>query len=60
LRYSASAAGQSGNFVVYSSFGDLKVNQILGSDYGVSEHIFFADEGDIIESTMPTVLTPVE
>ncbi len=60
LRYSASSAGQSGNFVVYSSFGDLKVNQILGSDYGVSEHIFFADEGDIIESTMPTVLTPVE
>lgn len=60
LRYSASAAGQSGNFVVYSSFGDLKVNQILGSDYGVSEHIFFADEGDIIESTMPTILTPVE
>lgn len=58
-RYVATPNGDSGNFVVYSPSGDLIVNQILGS-YGVSEHVFFATDGDIIEISMPTKFTPVQ
>lgn len=58
-RYSASAASGSGNFIVYDSGGGLKVNQILGS-YGVAEHVFFAEEGDQIEITIPVTFTAIE
>lgn len=63
-RYKAEAKSGFGNFIVTSSSGNLKVNQILdtgsGMGIGVSEHIFYAGEGDVIETTMPTVLIPVE
>lgn len=59
-RYSVSTSSSSGNFVVRRSGGSLKVNQILGTSYGESEHIFFAEDGDVIETNMPVKLTPVE
>jgi hypothetical protein len=45
---------------VYSSGGDLKVNQILGTSFGEPEHIFFAENGDKIETNIRVKLTPVE
>ena len=59
-RYKVTTNSSSGNFVVYSSSGKLKVNQILGTSFGETEHIFFAEEGDIIETNMRVKLTPVE
>lgn len=49
--------GTSGNFVVYSEYGDLKVNEILGdSDYGVSTVRVHLEDGDVIYiSGMPRV-----
>ncbi|WP_078555923.1 hypothetical protein [Bacillus alkalicellulosilyticus] len=59
-RYIATPNGGSGNFVVYSATGSLKVNVILGGSIGVPEHVFFAEEGDTIELNNPTRFTPVE
>ncbi|MBO1514301.1 hypothetical protein [Metabacillus bambusae] len=59
-RYKAVPVGNSGNFVVYSSYGDLKVNTILGGDYGEKEYVFFAEEGDQIELAAPAKFIPIE
>lgn len=59
-RYKATTSSSSGNFVVYGSGGSLKVNQILGTSFGEPEHIFFAEEGDVIETNMKVKLIPVE
>jgi predicted phage tail protein len=60
-RYKVVAAGNSGNFVVYSSYGDLKVNTILGNgDFGVKEYVFFAEVGDSIDLANPAKFIPVE
>lgn len=59
-RYKATTNSSSGNFIVYSSGGDLKVNQILGTSFGEPEHIFFAENGDKIETNIRVKLTPVE
>ncbi|MBP1971135.1 seryl-tRNA synthetase [Virgibacillus natechei] len=59
-RYQATNVGQGSNFVVYSSSGSLKVNTILGDDWGSGDHVFFAEEGDQIETAAPVQLIPVE
>jgi prefoldin subunit 5 len=59
-RYKVTTDSSSGNFVVYNSSGKLKVNQILGTSFGETEHIFFAEEGDVIETNMKVKLIPVE
>lgn len=56
-RYQASGTS---NFVVYGSDGSLKVNTILGDAYGDGDYVFFALEGDYIEASSKTTLTPVE
>lgn len=38
------------NFVVYSLYGDLEVNIILGGSYGVKEYIYTFKSGDKIEA----------
>ncbi len=42
--------GGSSNFVVYSAYGNLEVNIILGSRYGVEEYIYTFKSGDKIEA----------
>jgi septal ring factor EnvC (AmiA/AmiB activator) len=59
-RYKAVPAGGSGNFVVYSSSGGLKVNTILGGSYGEPEYVFYAEEGDMIELSTSAKFIPVE
>lgn len=57
-RYQASG---SSNFVVRDSGGALKVNTILGdSSVGRGDYVFFAVDGDYIEASAQTTLTPVE
>ncbi|PLR95901.1 hypothetical protein [Bacillus sp. T33-2] len=58
-RYKVVPVGEGSNFVVYSAGGELKVNTILGS-WGVKEYVFFASEGDEIQSEAPTRFVPVE
>lgn len=52
--------GGSSNFVVYSAYGSLKVNIILGGSYGVSEYIYTFEEGDKIEANSAFKLVAVE
>ncbi|MDN7244657.1 hypothetical protein [Planococcus shenhongbingii] len=60
-RYQATNIGDGSNFVVYSSSGDLKVNTILGGgNVGYGDYIFFAVEGDLIETSAQVKLIPVE
>lgn len=51
--------GGSSNFVVYSRFGDLEVNTILG-DWGVEEYIYTFNEGDEIEAQSSFKMQPIE
>lgn len=49
------------NFVVYSAYGDLKVNIILGSgSFNVNEYIYTFQEGDKIEARSSFKLVSVE
>ncbi len=49
-RYVATAPeGEAGNFVVYAADGSLKVNEILGGDYGVPSVTVGLTRGDSIE-----------
>ncbi len=49
-RYRAAPLGEgSGNFVVYGADGRLKVNEILGGDYGVPSVTVNLATGDSIE-----------
>lgn len=60
-RYVVTPVGDGSNFAVYTDSGDLKVNTILGDgDFGEREYVFFAVEGDIIQSESTAKLTPVE
>lgn len=53
--------GGNSNFVVYSAYGDLKVNIILGSgNYNVNEYIYTFQNGDQIESRSSFKLVSVE
>jgi len=48
-RYTASTKSDSGNFVIYSSNGSPKTNEILGvGEYAVKETVIDLDDGDII------------
>ena len=51
--------GGSSNFVVYSRFGELEVNTILG-DWGVEEYVYTFKEGDEIEAQSSFKLQPIE
>lgn len=48
------------NFVVYSVYGDLEVNTILGSSYGVNEYIYDFKDGDKVEASSSFKLVAVE
>lgn len=52
--------GGSSNFVVYSEYGDLRVNIILGGSYGVKEYIYTFRDGDEIKANSSFKLQPVE
>ncbi len=59
-RYKATNVGQGSNFIVYSSSGTLKVNTILGEDWGYGDYVFYAEEGDLVETAAKVKLIPVE
>ncbi|TPE68010.1 peptidoglycan bridge formation glycyltransferase FemA/FemB family protein [Halalkalibacterium halodurans] len=60
-RYVAEADGGSGNFVVYSSDGSVKVNTILGEGrHREKEFVFYANEGDILDLSTRIKFTEVE
>lgn len=48
----------SSNFVVHDSSGELKVNTILGGNYGVDSYVCDLDEGDSIRAESRTYLYP--
>ncbi len=52
--------GGSSNFVVYSSYGDLEVNIVLGGNYGIDEYIYTFKTGDKIEARSSFKLVAVE
>ena len=52
--------GGNSNFVVYSAYGSLQVNIILGSSYGVDEYIYTFKNGDKIEASSSFKLVEVE
>lgn len=52
--------GGNSNFFVYSSYGNLKVNIILGNEYGVDEYLYTFKDGDKIESNSPFKLIEIE
>lgn len=51
--------GGSSNFIVYSRFGDLEVNTILG-DWGVDEYVYTFNEGDEVEAHSSFKMQPIE
>lgn len=51
--------GGNSNFIVYSRFGDLEVNTILG-DWGVDEYIYTFNEGDEVEAHSSFKMQPIE
>lgn len=52
--------GGNSNFIVHSSYGDLKVNIILGGSYGVNEYIYTFQQGDKIDAKSSFSLIGVE
>lgn len=60
-RYQATNVGSGSNFFVYSDSGSVKVNTILGdSSVGSGDYVFFANDGDLIETNAEVKLIPVE
>ncbi|PAV28853.1 hypothetical protein CIL05_14600 [Virgibacillus profundi] len=60
-RYQVTNIGRGTNFFVYSSSGSNKVNTILGdSSIGSGDYVFFANDGDVIETNGKVKLIPVE
>lgn len=60
-RYQVTNVGRGSNFFVYDSSGSGKVNTILGdSRVGSGDYIFFANDGDLIETNGEVKLIPVE
>lgn len=47
------------NFIVYSRWGDLEVNTILG-DWGVEEYVYTFNEGDEVEAHSSFKMQPIE
>lgn len=52
--------GGNSNFIVYSSYGTLEVNIILGGTYGVNEYVYTFQTGDKIEANSSFKLIAVE
>lgn len=52
--------GGSSNFIVYSAYGTLEVNIILGGTYGVNEYIYTFQSGDKIQASSSFNLVEVE
>lgn len=50
--------GGSSNFIVYSRFGDLEVNTILG-DWGVDEYVYTFNEGDEVDAHSSFKMQPI-
>lgn len=48
------------NFIVYSAYGELQVNTILGSSYGASEYIYNFKNGDKVRADSSFKLVAVE
>lgn len=51
--------GGNSNFIVYSRWGDLEVNTILG-DWGVEEYVYTFNEGDEVEAHSSFKMQPIE
>ena len=51
--------GGSSNFIVYSRYGDLEVNTILG-DWGVEEYVYTFNNGDEIEAHSSFKMQPIQ
>lgn len=51
--------GGSSNFIVYSRFGELEVNTILG-DWGVDEYVYTFNDGDEIEAHSSFKMQPIQ
>ena len=51
--------GGSSNFIVYSCYGDLEVNTILG-DWGVEEYVYTFNNGDEIEAHSSFKMQPIQ
>lgn len=61
-RYKAVPVGRGSNFIVYDVAGGLKVNTILGDNFGLGEkeYVFYAEDGDRIHTEARVKLIPVE
>ncbi|MCY9376533.1 hypothetical protein MOF34_15760 [Bacillus sp. T17B1] len=58
-RYKAESTGEFGNFFVYSSYGELEVNTLLGNG-GESQYIFECEDGAKIEISTSVRFTPLD
>lgn len=59
-RYQVTNIGRGTNFVVYDTSGYAVVNTILGNDIGSGDYVFFATEGQIIDTQGKVKLIPVQ
>ncbi|MED4261942.1 hypothetical protein [Priestia aryabhattai] len=60
-RYKAVPVGEGSNFVVYDSSGQAVVNTILGAgQYAESEYVFYATDGQVMETQSTVKLIPVK
>mgnify|MGYP001053941655 CR=1 FL=1 len=59
-RYKATNIGRGTNFIVYGEDGSAVVNTILGTENGSGDYVFFATEGQIIQTEGQVKLIPVE
>ncbi|MCU7739759.1 hypothetical protein N7983_18405 [Priestia megaterium] len=60
-RYQATNVGRGTNFIVYDGDdGTAVVNTILGTSNGSGDYVFFAADGDVIQTEGQVKLIPVE
>lgn len=51
--------GGNANFIVYSRYGELQVNTILG-EYGVEEYVYTFENGDEVDAHSAFQMQPIE
>lgn len=51
--------GGNANFIVYSRYGELRVNTILG-EYGVEEYVYTFENGDEVDAHSAFQMQPIE
>ncbi|MEW4211715.1 hypothetical protein Q0O85_24565 [Priestia megaterium] len=52
--------GRGTNFIFYGDDGSAVVNPILGTSNGSGDYVFFATDGEIIQTEGQVKLIPVE